>query len=551
MENHSYTQKELQQMIVETAMAYRFHNPYVQYDSTPICADQTGRCTSCDAPEMAEADTMVYSVCSNYMYDIFYDAFGYKLMGSPKGVLTIHMIRDLPATDPMVVYKYSPEDPDAEHDLETALRESRKLYQPGDMIVGYGSSGHVMMYVGDYFGDGKEYLAHCWGAKVDMTSGFDRVERAGAILYQTVDEMCYDPTAPNPNWCLAKEASHSKVGFAILRGINAKDFKPTPTPAALARVKYPGLELHRTLDRFRYMDAMPGETVTVTVSVKNNGKAAYRALPVTETVPAGQLLVSGSVTGGAEVKGDTIAWTVDVPAGQTRTMTYRITLQGKRGAWVSLPGGDADGLPLRDLRVYLGGKPFGEAEAEKLKSYAMARLWEEKGSFEELDILNRVYREALGIELGLPKTMQQLIDEYCVRSEPQIIDGEKVIFLNLAEPKDAAHRKALEMLIPEHFTGYSVPRDGDARRTVTEFAGMSANYRPGDIFFGIFGKNKAKVSKFDEQAYYIYLGGGKVLAYTPNGGFSVASYEDTIGISMRFHMMMALRPTLAHDELPG
>ncbi|MBQ7566644.1 MAG: hypothetical protein IJT18_05950 [Oscillospiraceae bacterium] len=66
---------EIQQAVVATALAYYDKDPLVQYDSTSMTAQErlacgTSRIRSGDSPEMAATDHTLYSVCSDFCYDV-------------------------------------------------------------------------------------------------------------------------------------------------------------------------------------------------------------------------------------------------------------------------------------------------------------------------------------------------------------------------------------------------------------------------------------------------------------------------------------------------
>ena len=163
-----------QQAVIQTALAYYDKGMPIQYDSNGVTIqnknDYGGACrlTSGEAPEEGGSDHTVYSVCSDYCYDVYFNAFGYKLMGSPRMCRTSPMTLTS-AKEPIIVCKYDATgtDPDAMTNQQEAIDKARAILEPGDVIVGYGSSGHAMLYIGNYKNDGTDYIIHCWGGKYD------------------------------------------------------------------------------------------------------------------------------------------------------------------------------------------------------------------------------------------------------------------------------------------------------------------------------------------------------------------------------------------------
>ena len=536
-----YTREQLQDIVLETAFAYYNQNPYIQYDSTYITVENIKRLTSGDAPEDASFDNMVYSVCSDFIYDVYYNAFGYKLMGKPKNVLTAKMVAR-PVTDPIIVYKYGGSD--GEQDLDKAMKEARAILQPGDMIVGYGDTGHAMMYVGDIYGDGHEYLIHCWGGKVDMETGTEKTEKDGAIFIQDVDVSVFQPGGTR-GWYLA----NPKCGttFVIMRPLDAADMVAEPTPSALARVKYRGITVHRDLDRWLYDSITSGEEIPVTVTVENRGKEAYKDVCVTEHLPEGQTLVSGSASTGAAIDGDTVKWTLDIPAGGKAELTYRVKVTGKLGDSVVFPAGDVAGIPTREIPMVVGGKPLSEQAQIKLMMTTAETLSPElakPAAFPDLDFANRVYKEVLGVDPGIPATASDLVENLAQRKKAL---GQEFTILHKRDTPVAGYEKAAQMIIPKHITGFYVSCDTVVHSRVTEY--KEEYYKPGDVFVGIGGDNTNRVMTEKGIEIFVYLGANRVLSCSAANGVELKTFANTIGLAMKYNIFFGLRPTLTVENL--
>ena len=532
-----WTREELEQLVVQTALGYYYQNPDVQYESIEMVADGTRRESSGEAPEMAAFDSQVYSVCSDYMYGIYYNAFGYKLLGSPRGCQTGKMTAK-PVTDPMVVYKYGS---DGEADIEKALKEARALLRPGDIIVGTGKSGHAMMFIGDIYGDGHEYLIHCWGGRVDMETGVDRVEPNGAIYIQDVDVNCFQPGGTR-GWYLADPA-RGEI-FSILRPMDAEDITLEPTAAAVSRLEHKGITIDRELDRLKYDCILSGEEIPVTLTVTNNGGADYKAVPVTEYVPEGQALTDA---GGASVEGNTLRWTADIPAGQSAVFTYKVKITAKLGDTVLFPAGEVADIASRPIPMTVGGKGLTQEQNEKLLHLTAETLPDsikKADSFLDLDFFNRLYQDVLGVDPKIPATADGFVEGALERKKAL---GLEVKLLNPKANPDAAYETMLKMVIPGHIMGFYVKVEGSTRDRVMEF--REAYYKPGDLFFGLTDANQTRVANENGLDYFVYLGDGKVLAYTAKDGAKISTFAETIELGFKYNLFVGLRPTLAYEDL--
>ncbi|MBQ7566703.1 MAG: DUF11 domain-containing protein, partial [Oscillospiraceae bacterium] len=314
----TYTRQQLQTILAQTALAYYYQNPYVQYDGRSIAATYTERDHDNGTPEDAALDSPVYSVCSDFCYKNYVNAMGFEVY---EGLVRTRSWCCMPTGTAGIAYQYIGPDTPAtvtagEKDLAKALEESRKLLQPGDIIVGADKdTGHAMLFVGDVLGDGKQYVLHCWGSSWVVETGEDKREGTGSIKLQTVDQLCYSPDG-SPNWYLGKDKC-SSLGFAIMRPLDDPKCPQTPSPSGASRLLFPGLEIDRATDRTKFTASQPGEEIPVTVTITNHSKQEYKELPVEEYVPENTTLVEGSATNGARIDGKTIRWSVKIPAGKS------------------------------------------------------------------------------------------------------------------------------------------------------------------------------------------------------------------------------------------
>ena len=529
------TKEQKQQILVQTAMAYYYHNPYVQYDGQTVTESGIQRPADWGTPEDAALDSQVYSVCSNYCYKVFWESFNYKILGYDYA--RTRTWAALPQNEQgCVVYQYR--GAGGETDIEKALRESRAILEPGDIIVGANAnSGHAMLYVGDCFGDGVEYILHCWGTSHNSETGEESVEGHGSIYLQPVDECVYAPrkegqTSAVPNYYLGV-SDHNSLGFAILRLLLDPTLPEQATASGYSRLQYPGLDIKRELDRLKYKSALTGEEVSVYLTITNHWDTDYRELPVLEYVPEGTSLVEGSVTNGAVIEGDTIRWAVKIPAGESITLTYKVRMDAHLGETVTFKHGLVANIPTRETQLVIGGKGFSENQQAAIANYARS-LVGTSDPFTDLQGINDFYGKALGLNLGLPATTQELLDLIAK-------GGNFTGLVKKADPDPTIER----MIIPLHFTGRQVTLDGSNWSRTRDY--WAAFYEPGDIFICLAGSNKYSVKGTADLDLFIYLGNAKVLHFT-EGVCEVLSFGASIGHAIKYNVLIALRPTLAYED---
>ena len=582
-EDFEDNEENFRKAIAETALAYYRKGAGVQYDSiamTYIIKHQgCGLCriSSQTPPEYSSADNPLYTVCSDYCYNVFYDAFNYKLTGVANRCVTSIMCA-IDKDDPQTVYKWdevsAKQCTEAGLTRQQALANAETLLQPGDVVVGYRkiNSGHAMLYLGDYKGDGTKWFIHAGsGSKIDIVTGKDSVEPGGTLVMCDADKN--GPFRPGGHYDLVSE-SRDICRFIILRPMRALLTDGHLTPAAKARLRYPQIDVDRSASLRKYQTATVGETVTVKVDIKNNSTQPYGYLNITEALPQGGVIRPESISAGGVLTDTGILWEkVKVPAGETKTLTYEVVISGLPGEKLILPGGTVDTLTTRAMSYAIGGKILN---ADKQAALAGVANMEEEDAAKYVDyakakpvgFVNALYKNVLGIELNLPESISDyvtgLLDEVTVLhvnndgtsnyNSPANASGTLwAPKATLAEPWQSLSK----MFLPEHLTGRMVCTEDPTFQGKEVFNATDrvlvfdkANYEPGDIFIGLNGSTKPSLSTADTEALvYVYLGNGKVATVDAESGLVVAPFSDTLELALRQRLLIALRPSLTYADV--
>ena len=90
----------------------------------------------------------------------------------------------------------------------------------------------------------------------------------------------------------------------------------------------PGPRVAKVADPATGSVVQPGSTITYTVTVSNVGDVPIVNGPVVDTLPANVTAVAGSVSDGGTVSADgrTVNWSVDLAAGASKQLTYKVTV---------------------------------------------------------------------------------------------------------------------------------------------------------------------------------------------------------------------------------
>ena len=435
------TLQNRQQAIFDTAMAYYNKNPYVQYGrqyitDVPYTAggNQRGRTMAGNTPEEASADNTLYTVCSSFVFETLYNAFGYRLMNDAKNALTVSLSAGK-CGDPKLVEKtYINTGKTAED--EAAIAELVANLQVGDIIVYYSNkhdSGHTVFYIGDYDGDGEGNIIESGGKKYNMETGADQVEEDGTIMIQTM-EYNFKPTG--------KQYLGDMTRWAHLRPTNIDPTQYPITNAAMARMTYPGLTITRRVSGGWWGSVEEGGELTYTITLKNNGTKDFTAIPVMDRVAEGATITS--VDGAAPVTRDP-SWTVDLKAGEEKSLTYTVKVHAKAGTTLVSKGGSVAGIAMNTL--YTTVQTFTPGEAIHHAGLQAAVAKDNKG----VAFVNALYKGAYGIDPQVGDVKSYLESYFNSKEIPK--SGTKKAFTAYT-PKEVF--PAGTMVLPMYYGGKKV-----------------------------------------------------------------------------------------------
>ena len=532
-----------QQAVVVTALAYFDKGHSAQYDGASICdvprvEGGRVRSTNMEPPEYATPDETLYSVCSDFCHQVYWEALRYSLTGRA-GSCTTMALCATPKDRPSHLYHFEKADGG---DVNDAVTEILKLAQPGDIYVSMSDSGagHAMIYVGDVFGDGKTYFAHCFGKSYKMDTGIDTVEygpdltgvdetvekiknyqdsNGGAIRISEAEPML------RKSYCKGNQAAMTLL--RPLLEIDAETF-PIP-PATRTRLGFPRLSIDRTAGASRFHAVRTGETLPLRIRLKNGSGTAY-TLSVVERIPAG-VAFAGASEGGT-VKDGGIRWDVTLDAGECRTLVVDYTVTAARGEEIVFTGGCVGGIPSNTIPVTVGGARLTEEENAHLAAIAEGAYREALAGATDETLGQLVWEKVLGLPVQLPRfdaVPKTLLEEnaFGVKS------------LVFKKGMGQAERSLLQMLVPRFWGGRNlwIPRGGDCARDP-----RYAYLEPGDTLVRI-----PDATEPTECRTLVFLGGRSFLQVGENG-VEITDHKE-LEKSLTYGLYYCIRPTLAWDDV--
>lgn len=566
----------LRQIVVQTALAYFYHNPDCQYNMTTTltCMKRAGSFldTQGTSPEAATPDRMYYAQCRSFCSDVYYDAFGMELpsvaMGWQLGFDTSRDYLD------MIVMQYSYADEGRSglpyeqryHDRERFLADMTAQLQPGDILYGekQAAAGHVMLYLGDCFGDGTKYCLHCWpvGGGIMKEDGVNRWEPNGGITLQPLEELVLRTdtvkqsrgllwTADGvsteayavPNWSFAADDENGEPSMRtsfVIRPLQCKSVteKTILTEKALSRALYPYLCTRKDIGGLYCSNhLLHGEKITVTETVQSRHTADYQGITVIETVPDGASLVPQSVSAGGQVIGKDIVWTLDIPHGAEAKVSFDVIIDAAVGEDVTFPEGKVAGIVTRGETFKVGASRVSEDSIKALTE--LAKSMQSGQGFEDLAFAETFYQKAFGRSLGLPDTAQKLTDGIFDLDMPE--NSDRAMFL-LKKTVGDEFAAADRMRVTRNTFGYHVYLDDFLSNKYHATDLKAEFYEPGDIFVLA---EKGAASHLDESKteIYIYLGNAHLICHSKSGTKCVL-WSETIQNALLHSVFICLRPAL-------
>ncbi len=275
--------------------------------------------------------------------------------------------------------------------------------------------GHALMYAGN------NLFIHCNGQKVSRdTPAADIIETNGAI-FADFDEMT--------SW-ISGEHLDLFVITRPLEFVTTPGFDEDPGNDVVAdtiipentksRIKYPLMDVDRTVDINDFGTAVSGGELTYTVEIfnktddekylewlsrdnKGKTKETYKNIKVTEIIPEGTQLVADSIVGGGKMENGTITWNIsEIKPGESVALSYKVKVTAPIGSQIVSQGGMVDNIPSNRIINTVGADKLDNAELTALENIsaggddALAKYGEDSA------FANAIYKE-IGEELTLPK----------------------------------------------------------------------------------------------------------------------------------------------------
>lgn len=402
--------------------------------------------------------------------------------------------------------------------LDPYVADIEKVFRPGDVLVNH---SHAMIYVGN----GR--LVDCTsagGGKIDINTGVEKAESNGAIW---ADELLYDRATNASNKSLiilrplefvVKSGYDNEPGNDIVKNLQI----PEKTKS---RIKYPMMDIDRTVDITHFGTAVKGGNLTYTIEISNrtdmehyktwageNALQDYENLVVTETIPQGCEYVEGSVTNGGKYDKGVITWNIEkIAAGESTELSYTVKVTADEGTVIVNDGGMVDNIPSNTIKNTVGGEKLSEASQDALLKIAQTGDEGLSTFGSDTDFANAIYKN-IGAELDLPSVGEITKTLFPIKSH---VPGYGMIsWIPNHTPINLYENKAISSDVNSILKPMVIDRFWGGRK-----------FYVGDELKWEYADNSIKEFKKD------YLEAGDIIIYAATSDKTNLSYEfDTVGV---------------------
>lgn len=525
-----------EQAVVQTALAYYYANPYSQYDhGKRIAHDKSAMTTSLVAPEYAGPDRNYYAVCRSLPNDVYYNALGYEMGTGAKGsfsgnaglVKSYFMQYSKKYGTP---YQISVDEDRFFSDVDEFIAAYQESARPGDvLLLNQGDNAHVVMWLGDIYETGTNYVIHQWpvnGGTTDINTGENKMEPATGTSLQKADDVLLGKGSPSYTF-------KSCVAIIVIRPLQDPGvfYEHAITDSARTRLAFPFMSVRKVISEPLTRELVAGDELTVTITIGSEYGEIFRGMKLIEKAPAGTTFVEGSAkadeeTGDALIDGDTFTWEGYV-APQTKTeISYKVRVNDdvQAGDDILFAAGEVtDGktsLPTREVNYKAADAHLTEAETAGI---AACESFDPAGAT-DLAAVKAYYKKAAGMTLNLPDTVQEFLDEISITEKKADLTETLVVPKTYEEMSDAG-KAYWNSIIEKNLLGWYVYRP-DLLRNL-DF--MESMFKVGDFFIIVKDPSKQQVINLRSLEFYVYLGNHKALVIYGNGENEVLSFDETFG----------------------
>jgi len=414
---------EQRDALLETAHAYFRQGVQNQYDSY--------RKNLYSTPEDATSQHYTYTVCSGFVYQVYYQTFGIDLPSYTEQMLD-YAKQNKDNKELVLIYYEGVDNIYNEDVLGTAeisnysnlSKEWAKWLLPGDVII---VTGHAFMVDSIDYDNGVVYIIESGtGGRYNDEKHYDNYDENGTIQYRPLSIKLgeYYKYLGGDNEIERMAVIRFINEESIYTNIDGVEENYNVTDAALSRVKYPDIDIEKIVkvidgDNEINQNVMVdlGNTLTYEITIKNNSgydgnsyienkkeKVHYGSFDVVENFDSRLEIVN---TGGGTLSGNQIKWDIsELSADESITISYTVKVPNDillLGEMI-VSTGMVDNIATSRIESLIGNKLTSEEKNKLLNSFEKIK----NNSSIERDFINDLYFNAFELNLGLSNDLSNL-----------------------------------------------------------------------------------------------------------------------------------------------
>ena len=406
---YASTVSEQRNAVLATADAYYAQGVQLQYDSFRKALYST--------PEDATSKHMVYTVCSGFTYMTYYQALGVKLPDTTDELL--NYARDNQGSSNVIFYYGSKDAIYKSGVLGTGSSSVTSAEKQAfvDSIINKVKPGDVFVY------------ASSKGGHAVLVKSVDTKNKKITIIESTGDEYHYanhvdvldDEVGTIVINDFLTELRANKDRMALIRVItNGTTFKDGSgnvvsydiTDAARTRMKYTKIDVGKIINNVdNQFFAGLGDELTYQLRIRNKGNITYKNISVVENVDSNLEIVNA---GGGSVNGKNISWTISsIAPGEYVTLLYTVRVPKNNNLIGTLvvSTGKVGGIATSKIETRIG-KRLSSTDKAKVKASFDKLKGKENVANTSRRFINTVYKDALGIDLGIYSVLNLSVLQY-------------------------------------------------------------------------------------------------------------------------------------------
>lgn len=393
--------------VLETARAYYRQGAQLQYDSFRKNLNST--------PEDATSKHTIYTVCSGFTFQTYYQALGIKIPDTTEGLLD-YARDNVESKENVLMYYGTEKSVYSKNVLGTKstpnysefVKKIAKVAKPGDIFV---VTGHAMFIESVDKKEGKVTIlegAFNGGGRYDVSSHSDEYEENGAIKRINLENKLktyYNRIGDGDaieRICLIRIITDGKTYIDIN---NQKATYDGITPAAKSRLEYSNIDIGKIVtitsesqQESQSLTAKLNDVLTYQITVRNKDSEKYtKPIEVIELIDENLILVDD---GDGELNNNQLKWTIkSLDPGKNVKFTYKVKVPHNPELYGKIIVSEGMVANIKNTRIetMIGNKLRDKDQAKLVAAYNKVK----SGTLTEREFINNIYNEAFGLDLGL------------------------------------------------------------------------------------------------------------------------------------------------------